>query len=468
MDWIDIRTSPRFIQAQWCEKGSYASTVYTGTDTLNHVTEVGNNLVYSYSTKAIVNSTTAVNAGSDLHISVGTTADTYVAGTDNTANPSGLRHFFFMSDYASIKVVSYDWSSVLNTVATTTILQKPTTAVCYLWEGSMIFAKSNVIYKINPSAVPWSVISTDTAVKLPQWAIVKYITYYNGLIQFVYTIWNDTYIHWCTFDWTTYTLNTYADKTRGYKCISAISDTGKIYWVSSAWIHIFNGQSQLVKKLSEDYSWSIDTFSDNTRVSFNKGLLRIIDVSFYCEYGSNKPWYNNSLTKKTLSVNTYWVTENYIFTYTSGSNLWKADTIESSLFKRTNTYYFHPYTAWEFGYKKEWTWVRLWYILPALWSETVVAWVTISVLTDEMDRNSESYQDIVTITDSTKTSYDIMSTTIANALGTAWYSNHYGYIKFAITLLAWNPQVAYWNTLYSKTPKVLDFHLFHSEIQNSF
>jgi len=460
MQWIDIRTSPRFIRANGSEKGSYASTIYTGTDTLNFVSEAWNTIAYSFSTKAIVNTTTAVNAGSDIHCSVGTSNDAYNA----TTNPAWLRHFFFMSSFATIEVANYDWTSTTS-INSAAILQKETTAVCYLWDGAMIFARQNFIYEVNPSALT---LNTTAKVKLTQGAIVKYITYYNWLIQFVYTIGNDTYIQGCTYDWTTYTLNTYSDKTRWYKCISAVSDAWVIYWVSSGWVHMFSGQSQLVKKLSEDYSWQIDTFSDSTRVSYNKWLLKIVDVNYYYEYGSTKPWYNSSLTKKSLTTNTYWVTENYIYTYTNGSNLWKVDNIETSLFKRTNTYYFHPYTAGEFWYKKEGTGVRIWYSLPVVWSETTVAWITISILTDDMERASASYLDIVTITDESKTSYDLMSTTIAKALWDAGYNNQYWYIKFAITLLAGNPQVAYWNTLYSKTPTVYDFHIFHDEILNSF
>lgn len=465
MDWIDIRTTPRKIQAAEAFKWSYWDTVWTFTQSHNYLDSTIDWLVSCYDSRVYIGTTnvSATIAGADMSITLWVNVWDYNA----TTNPEWVRHFFFTYNAGTnpILVADYVWwvftlKKTINTsagVAPADILDSHTRAVCYLWKWSILFARSNKIYELNPDTEALS--AWWAKVELPVWAVVKYIYYYNWLINFVYTINNDTFIHWCTYDGTTFKLNTYYDKVNWDKCLSAVWDRNNIYWISTSGIFQYQWTSQLVKKV---------TFWSSAVVSYYKWVLNIWDDTNYYKYWVNKPWYWSPLTKITTTYNIKKVSAQYVLYYT-----WTAYILDQEVwwYKSTNYYITAPYTAWVVWDKKNWLWIKVWYSLPRTTYTDSSVQCTIDIYVQTMDMyniTSPTYIKLVTISDKTKSSYDLNHTTIAIALQTAGYSDVFDYIRFKIVLNAGDPVAAYGNTLYRKTPEVYDFHVFHEEIQSTF
>ncbi len=469
MDWIDIRTTPRKIQCAKSFFGSYATNLFTGTDTSNYITETVDWIVQSYSSNCYIWSTTITSlvAGSDRHVTVGSNLSDY----NITTNPEWVRHFFFTYDNSTnpIKEVWYvaGVRAVLHTINTSwwaapaDITSNRCTAVCSIWNGSIIFARGNKIYTINPS-VATPLVASGAKIELEIGAVVQNLYYYNWQITIVYNIGNDCYIRNATYDGTTYKLTYYADINPGEKCISSTMSRGVIYWVSTSGIFQYSGQSQLVKAY---------TITTSALCSYNKWVLRIGDWSNFIEFGVNKPWYWTPLTKKSIPTGVIiLVSENYIVTYQSWYNQYRLDNdLSSGFYKASNYYITAPYTAGQFAIKK----AGLGFVighrfqpLSQYTTTTTQCSITVAIQTDLMERiNSATYVTVETITDLESSKTIIGLNDIATALQTAGYSNNFGYIRFKITLNAWDPYVAYGSTLYRKTPELFDFYITHDELQ---
>lgn len=470
MDSIDIRTTPRRITCDNAFLGTYGTSTHSGLwVTLNYVTESIDWLVQSYSNACFFDSVNPwLVAGADVHITVGSNFTDYNA----TTNPEWVRTFFFTYNGTTnpISIVGYSWGvrAVLTTINTSgwaapanIVANLHPTAVCYLWKWAIIFSRGSKIYEINPET---STLSTWAKVDLPVGAVVKFISYQWGVINFVYTINNDTYVHSCTYDGTTYKLYPYASVEKWEKCISATTNGSSIYWLSTNGIFQFNGNNQFVRKY---------TLTTNARCSFNKWVLRIIDGTNFIEYGVQKPWYGTPLTRKSLlTVSGQWVTENNIITLQSGTNQFRYDSVQSGAYKSSSYWISHPYTAGQFGWKKKGLGFFLWIAFPTIASyvdSSTQCSITVSVQTDLIERaNSTLYVTVATITDSELRNYYIDLGTIRKALETAWYSEEFGYVRIKLTLNAWDAYGAYGGTLFRKTPEIYDLYLHHEEIANPF
>lgn len=469
MSWIDIRTSPRYITVAWQDQWQYAETCLAYSGTLNYTTETVDWLVQSYDSHCAIDTTNidALVAWADVHISVGSNLNDY----NSTTNREGIRHFFFTYNNSTnpIKVVDYSWwvralKTSINTswwASPADIVNARTSAACYLWEWAILFSRENKIYEFNPSTETvstwWSAPNNWAKIVLEIGAVVKNIYYHNWNILVIYTVNNDTKILAVSYNWTTYTNSNYVDVTKWEKCLCSAFDKWNLYWVSTSGIFVYNWSSQLVKA---------KTFTTSAVCSYNKWILRIWDGTSFYEYGINKPWYWSPLTKFTAENSIKWVTENAIIV--SYSSTFKRDNLGA--YKTWNTYTLHPYVAWEYGFKKTWLWIRIWHIFNPLSSYTdssIKENVVVSIQTDDMEI-AETFVTIATITDLTSTYTDILPTTIAKALETAWYSNNFWYFRLKLTLNCWDPYAWYWNLIFRKRPKVFDVHIYHDEILNSF
>lgn len=464
MENVDIRTTPRKISCDQSFLGTYATETSPYTDSLRYVSESIDWLVQSYDSHCFIDSwdISAIVAGADMHYTVGSNFQDY----NITTNPEWVRHFFFTYNNSTnpIIIVGYSWgvrAIIWSSINTSWSAGQPpawlrTTAVCYLWKGAMLFARGSKIYEVNPeapTAPSWAKID------LPVGAVVKYITYQGWIINIVYTINNDTYIHGCTYDGISYKLYPYADKTAWEKCLSAVSNWAFIYWISTTWIFIYNGNSKLVKKF---------TFTTSAICSYNKWILRIAEWTDFYEYWVNKPWYGSPLTKKSSALQIYWVTERYILTFQSGTNKWRQDTLQTAY--KNAEYLTHPYTAWQFWIAKKWLWIRIGYTLPrsTYIDASIQCSIVIKLQTYDMyASNINTFVTIATIVDNTKTSKDIMFTEISKALWDAWWSDEFSWFRILIEPKAWDPYSAYGNTVFRKTPEVYDMYITHEEIKQS-
>lgn len=464
MDGIDIRTTPRKISSDETFLWTYASISANYNDTLNYVTETANGIIQSYSAHCYINSTNidALVAGADRHITVWSNNLDY----NSTTNPEWVRHIFFTYDNATnpIKVVWYSGGvyAIIAPTASTSWWSAPanivswrTTAVCYIWAWALLFARWNKIYEYNPST---QVVSSGHKIELPLGAVVNNIYYYGWLIQIVYTIYNDTYIHGCSYQWSVYQLNTYAEKTSWEKCLSSTLSNNVIYWVSTGGIFAFTGTSQLVKK----YSFSTDAIC-----AYNKWILRIWDWTSFFEYWINKPGYWNPFTKKSSLLSIEWITETRIVTF-SGWNF-RLD-VSAWAYKQNNTYIIHPYTSWQFWIIKKWLWLRIWYTLPPVSSYTdssILCSITVWIQTNETYvSNTVVFHTIATILDTNETYIDITPQMINKWLETAGFSSNFWWCKLKLTFNCWDPFAGYWNTLFRKTPEIFDISYYHTEIEN--
>lgn len=466
MDGIDIRTTPRRITSDTTFLGSSATTSNNINDTLNYAIETVDWLIQCYSTRNYANNTNISaltgTTWADISLSVGSNTSDYNSST----NPEWVRHFFFSYNGSTnpVYVVWYSgWVraalSNFNTSGGASpadiVAVNRTTAVCYLWKGSAIFARGNKIYEINPST---ATLSAGFKVELPLGAVVKAIYYTWGLIYFVYTIsgnisWTgDTYIHGCSYQEQVFTLYPNADKIPGEKCLSATLTPKGIMWISTTGIFLWG---QLLKKY---------TLSTSALCSYNKGIFRVIDGQNFIEYGVNKPWYGSPLTKNVLASYTWvWITQNYVITFDGGTSVFRYD--QQSSYKASNYYILHPYTAWQMWIKKKWLWFKIGYRLP----QSYVSWTTkcsivVAVQTEAIEAiNTSTYVTVATINDTYKSQsfFDITPSMIRTAMETAGYSDEFAYIRVKITLNNGDPSWVF----YTKTPEVYDLYYNHTEIE---
>ena len=461
MDWIDIITTPRKISGrQTFADRTYWTLVWTFSDTLNYVTETIDGTVQSYATLTYAWSATltAIVAGADIHISMWSNLSDYNSST----NPEWIRHIFFTYDWVNnyIKIVRKNsWSYIQEwaSISTSTLLPVTTrtTAVCYLWEWSLLFSRGNKIYELNPTtpAVP----STTPKVTLPLWAVVKKIFYFGWLVQFVYTIGSNTYIQGCSYDWTTFKLNTYHDDTLGVQCLDAVLNNNTIYWISRTGVYTYTGTSQIAKKF---------TLTSNAKCSYNWGYLRIIDQNNFYEYWTDKPRYPSNLSKTVLINLIKWVTEQSLITFEWSGKYY----IDTPLARYKKSFYtLHPYTAGQFWVHKKWLGFRIGYMLPrnSYTDASVQATITVAIQTDDTYAvNTATFYTIDTISDKTKRYIDITPKIISDALWIAGYSEEFGWVKLKLTLNAWDPDATYGWFLFRKIGEVYDISYYHQEVEN--
>lgn len=466
MDGIDIRTTPRKIALD----SAFLGTYWTSTQswlwvTLNYVTDTIDWLIQSYSNSCFFDwGNPWLVAWADMHITVGSNFSDYNAST----NPEWVRTFFFTYDNSTnpIKSVGYSWGlrAVLATINTswgTSPANIPanlrTTAVCYLWKGAIIFARGSKIYEFNPET------STLVGVKieLPVGAVVKYLTYQWGLINIVYTINNDTFIHSATYDGTSYKLYPYSNIQKWEKAISCANNGNSIYFLSTNWIFQYSGTIQMVKKVA---------FTINAVCAYNKWVLRIWDGTNFYEFWIQKPWYGTPLTKKSVDLDIKWVTETKIVTFQSGTNQFRYDS-EQVFYKSTGTWIFHPYTAGQFWANKKGLALTIGYTLPrsSYVDSSIQCSIDVYIQTYDMyASNPTTYVNIATITDKTQVGKDILFTNIVKALWDAWYSEEFPYFRLKLVLNAWDPYSAYSNTRFRLSPEVYDVYITHKEIDKNF
>ena len=186
----------------------------------------------------------------------------------------------------------------------------------------------------------------------------------------------------------------------------------------------------------------------------------------------NKPGYGLPLTKITSSLPIQGLSSNYIVTFQSGTNQFRLDSTSSSTYRANNYYITAPYTAGQFGVKKDGLGITVGHRFQPFsqyTTTTILASITIGVQTDLMERiNAVNYVTVATISDLESSKTDIMLTTIAKALETAGYSSNFGYIRFKITLNSGDPYLPYGSTVFRKTPEVFDFYISHNELQRVF
>lgn len=466
MDGIDIRTTPRrialdsaFLWPYWTSTQAWSGV------TLNYATDTIDWLIQSYSNSCYFDAGDPwLVAGADIHITVWANLSDYNSST----NPEWVRTFFFTYDNSTnpIKSVGYSWGSraVLSTINTSggsspanIPANLHTTAVCYLWKGAIIFARGSKIYELNPET------STLVGVKieLSVGAVVKYITYQWGLINIVYAINNDTYIHSCTYDGTNYKLYPYSNVEKWEKAISCTNNGNSIYFLSTNWIFQYSGQIEMVRKVA---------LTTNAVCSYNKWILRIGDWTNFYEYWVQKPWYWKPLTRKSVNFDIKWVTETKIVTLQSWTNQFRYDS-EQGFYKSTGTWISHPYTAGQFGANKKGLALTIGYTLPrsVYVDDSILCSIDVYIQTYDMyASNTTTYVKIGTITDKTKTSQDIMFTDISKTLWVANYSEVFPYFRLKLVLNAWDPYSVYSDTRFRLSPETYDVYITHKEIDKNF
>ena len=466
MNNIDV-SSPRRIKPTTAF-GYTLTETYWASATLNYVTETPLWVVQSYSTADATyvwtTNTTAYAPNSYIHIS------TWYLNTGSAwhvdTNPDEARHFFIW--VSNIYVVKSDWSALVTSVSINnqTTIWNSRAIVYNPVDSTILYARSNKVYSIDTATYTVTNTAVGQKFKLLSWAVIKYLYTYNNNIIAVSVLWNDTYFDTITQSWWTYTVSGYTIIVKGYKCIDAVGTNWLIYWISTDWIHIFSWQSQQVKKLPSAYS-----FTTESRVSYNKGYLNIIDWLEFWTYGHTSPWFTDSLSKQDIDRSCYGVTENYLMVFQSWVNKWYLDQRQTWVYNLNNTWISMPYMADEFWATKEWTWLRLWYRLP-VWTYSnpaTQASIVMSVQTDWINAvNSSTWVTIRTIIDNTKTYIEITPTEIASALATAWYTSNYNWIKFKLNLTWGDLVTANWNSYYTKVPELFDFRIIHDEILISF
>ncbi len=402
----------------------------------------------------------------------------YWNGTYNEATAQNeIRHFFIPYNSARIVYTNYNWSSI-STIDTSAYPRLTDSSLipgasCYLWKWAIIFSYGNGIHEINPS--PNTPTYNWEKVTLPIGAFVHSISYFNGQIWFIYTIkgQSSTFIQGCSYDSVTYKLNNYITEISGQVCIGAATDSNIIYWVSEKTINVFDWQNNtIVKKLYtrngiDDYFYSPSGWSENI-CSFNDWFLRVLWVNKVYFYWNKRTGFAKNLVEMKLdsgyvplALGNDWYSIISDWTNHRISLIW-------SNYNATSYVVTVPYTAGQFGRNKSGLSARIGYnIKPTNWGS-----VNVSIITDTIIRansNVEDYTDyvtIATISDATKTFYDITPDMIAKALQTAWYSNEWALMKLKITLTNWGSTTGdNWETRYLNSPEVFDLYINHEEVK---
>ncbi len=403
----------------------------------------------------------------------------YDTGVYNEATAQNvMRHFFFPYNGWVIAYSNYNGSTV-STISTSTYprLNDNTLipwASCYLWKGAIIFSYGNGIHEVNPS--PNTPTYNGEKVTLPIGSFVHNISYFNGQIFFVYTIEGNssTYIQGCSYDSVTYKLNNYITEIPGQECIGATTASNLIYWVSSNTINVFDWQNNtILKKLYtrdwiDDFFYSPSGWSENV-CSFNDWFLRVTATNKIYFYWNKRTGFAKNLVEMKLDS---WYTAlalwNDWYAIISDWSNQRISTIWSN-YNATSYVTTVPYTAGQYWRNKSGLYARIGYNLRSSNGGSI----KISITTDSIIRANlwldeyADYVDIVTISDATKTYYDITTNMISQALQTAWYSNEWALIKLKITLTnGWSTTGDNWETRYLYTPEVFDIYINHEEVKN--
>jgi len=412
----------------------------------------------------------SIGYSSNTHQTVWSGNGTY----NETTAQSEMRHFFIPYNAWRLVYTNWNWSTV-STIDISALPRLTDSSLvpwwsCYLWKGAIIFSYGNWIHEINPS--PNTPTYNWEKVTLPIGAFVCNISYFNGLIWFVYTIeWkNATFIQWCSYDWTNYKLNNYITEITWQECIWATTDSNIIYWVSDKSINIFDWQNNnIIKTLyqrngSTDYFYSENWGTENV-CSYNNWFLRITSPNKVYFYWNKRTWFTKNLVEMKLDS---WIVPSALW------NDWYAIMKDGSnsrisyidyLYNASSYVVTTPYTAGQYWTNKSGLSIRVWYNLKKInwWS------IKISITTDKIIRNLSWetygwYVELITISDATKTYIDITNQIIAEALWTANYSQEFGLMKIKIDLINWwQTTWSEWETRYSNTPEVFDIYITHNE-----
>lgn len=369
---------------------------------------------------------------------------------------------------------AYNWSSfTFNQDITTNVPTWDKTATC-VWAGRIYFAVWNRIKVINTTVSPTTTLSTvnltDANDKIPFWYTIKYIYINMDIMNVVATDWRDTIIYQLTETSTDVWDIRYYHRKKGAVCISAVWDWSNIYWITKNSIYLSNWvDSQKVR------SFKTSVFESGFCTFYNWILkIAVPSAAQVYEYWHYIPWYSDILIKHSswFSVTSMdWD----IMTLNNASNNY-ATRISSDF----NNYAYQfdiaslPYYANDLLQKKEWTYIRIWHILPAysLYTSTSqLCGLTVWVLTDTMEQKwRTTHVTVATIT--TPTSWvserftDITTQEIISAISSAWYDPDFSYISLKISWISWDPITLTWFwTAYRKTPIFLWAKLSHNEIK---
>lgn len=452
--WIDI-SSPRVVRANWALETTWTS--FTSSGSVYMATESNWRKIVSIQwwTWATISGTT-IGYGSTRHITLGSDDVTY----NETTAPAWQRHLFFpISD--DLVYANYNGSSIA-TIALTAWNSKPCTAICYLQKGALIYAKGNKIFEINPATT--TPTNNGLKVELPIGVTVRHIYYYNGLIWFVYTFEDDTYIQGCEYtggSTAQYSLRSYNVKIAWHECIGALWDSGYIYWLSANMIHIFDWvKSTPVRRLMDSVNGSSNIFFNpvgDVPMAFNQGILWIGSNYNLWFYGAKKPWYKKALTKIVSDYQIYAITNTGLIIGRNWTT-YRYDSVSTN-YRTQNYIVTHPYFGNGLQQDKDKLGIRLWFSFEEVWIQSIVVKVT----TDEIYRqsnNTDLYADYVTVATLTSSEFgskrniNINPQVISKALWNAGYTDIFGWMKVYIEM----------NGTATSSPEIWDLLIYNDVI----
>lgn len=348
------------------------------------------------------------------------------------------------------------------------------TASC-IWSWRIYFAVSNKIYVLDtavtdPTVALSQVKATPWNQSIPFWYTIKYMYIYMDVLNVVTTDWRDTIIYQLIESTTDNWVIRYYHRKRWVVCLWAVGDWNTIYWITKNSIY----QSNWVDS-TKIRSFKSSVFQD-WFCTFFDGILKISTSSSWViyEYWHYIPWYPDILIKESSWLNVT-AMDWEIIALNSWSNNYA---VRRSTTYNNYSYQYElaslPYSASDLLQKKEWTYIRVWHILPAysLYTNTSqTCSITVWVRTDTMEQRwISSYVTIATIT--TPTSWvaerftDITSNEIVSAISAAWYDPDFSFISLKIIWIGWDPTTVAWHwTVYRKTPIFLWARLSHNEIK---
>lgn len=402
----------------------------------------------------------------------------YGNGTYNEVTAQNeMRHFFFPYNAGRIVYANFNGSSV-STINTSTYPRLNDNSLipwasCYLWKWAMIFSCWNGIHELNPS--PNTPIYNGEKVTLPIGSFVHNISYFNGQIFFVYTIDGNTstFIQGCSYDSVTYKLNNYITEIPWQECIGATTASNTIYWVSSNTINMFDGQSNTVIKKLYTRDWINDFFyspsngSENV-CSYNDWFLRVLSTNKVYFYGNKRTGFAKNLVE--MKLDSWYVPlalgNDWYAIISDGINhrislIW-------SNYNQKSYVVTVPYTAGQYGRNKEWLALRLGYNIKTTSGGSIKVSITTNnvIRTNVPPEEYSQYVDIATITDSTKSYFDITNVMISKALWDAGYSSEWALMKLKIELTNWGITTGdNGETRYLNSPEVFDLYIYHDEVK---
>ena len=441
MDSIDVQTNDRYCTAinNYVESGEYDKYWwdYTWIKTTPYWS-------FRWNTSETLNPTWV-----QLSATIGTVIDwmeSYWSGTDQ------VNYFFWRT--TGIKKTNY-----LGTTLTTTItswyptwVNSEVTAIGW-HQANVLFSKLNKVYYLNTA--------TDTcsdAITLPPWTVVKLIYAYSSDSVVVFaTSDDDTIAYELQFSGSTYSLVAEIQE-KEYKCLKAVGDKYNVYWISTSWLHQYQGRQ------FSDWPIKSITLWSTAKIGFYRWVI-IGNWTDVYSYGNKKSWRNKILTKisvpYTVDAMDRW---DILCTKSTKSVL----LVFSTWYKRTNTITLRPLDWWSYETPKHDLNYRFWYIFPTFSSYTNSATrcsIVVKVMTDEMERvNSSTYVTVGTYTTDSYWYIEITSMEVAQALATAGYKSEFWYARTNIELLAGDEYTSpTW--FYRKTPKLFDFTIYANYVK---